>query len=113
MKKTTTCSKVWHKPFNESDSSYRKIGAQSATLEQNSKPTEAGTAYTQQVTIVADVDGAYIESLAVPQTMQLTTERGDVILLGDTEYKLRLKSSESEISPVKLVFERESPYSAF
>lgn len=45
--------------------------------------------------------------------MKLTTSEGETIILGDSEYKLRLVNTDGEVSPVKLVFERNSVSPAF
>lgn len=113
MKKIHICKKVLRKAFNENDSAYAAFPVMSVVVEQNMKKTNGNTAFNQRVTIVADADKALIGLLQVPQTLKLTTDKGATIVLGDADYKLRLLSTESEISPVKLVFDRNSPNAAF
>ena len=113
MKKTHICKKVLRKAFTENDTAYAAFPLMSVVVEQNSKKTNGNTAFNQRVTIVADADKALIDLLQIPQTFKLTTDQGATIVLGDADYKLRLLATEGEVSPVKLVFERNSPNAAF
>lgn len=113
MKKVIVCKKVLHKKYSDNDSEYSDVNASSVVLEQNMKTSAAGKSFNQKITIVADVDGNDITNLYTPQTMKLTTSEGETIILGDSEYKLRLVNTDSEVSPVKLVFERNSVSPAF
>lgn len=113
MKKVIVCKKVLHKKYSDSDSEYTNMHASSVVLEQNMKTSAAGKSFSQKLTIVADVEGNDITNLYPPQTMKLTTSEGETIILGDSEYKLRLVNTDGEVSPVKLVFERNSVSPAF
>ena len=113
MKKVIVCKKVLHKKYSDSDSEYTNMNAISVVLEQTMKITSGNNSFNQKLTIVANVDGNDITNLYSPQTMKLTTDKGETIVLGDAEYKLRLIGSDSEISPVKIIFERNSVSPAF